>query len=104
MNCYPISSALPAEAFALRPMRIGRDDVPVHFTASSFKRGLSDLQLFVRRMECFGMIEAQPESMIGERFVDVLAENGDILLTLAVNRKGFEYMRAKLQARREQLA
>lgn len=33
---YPIAASLPRAAFALRPMRIDRDETAIHFTATTF--------------------------------------------------------------------
>lgn len=100
-NEYPIAASTPASAVALRPMRIGRDEHPIHYTAAEFLRGRAGVELTLRRMECFGMLIHQPGQLEGTRFVDVLDAQGDILNTIGVTRRGFEYMRRTLRFRRE---
>jgi len=52
-------------------------------------------------MECFGMLIVQTGRLEGSRFVDVLDSEGDILDTIGVTQRGFEYMRRVLRFTRE---
>lgn len=98
---WEISKHVPREAAALRPWRI-KDERPVHFTAAFFQDPFAGCELTIRRMDCFGMVtEPHDGSLAGERFVDVLDAQGDILTTFEINRKGFEYLRRKLRTVRE---
>lgn len=102
---FPIAESLPKTSHALRPMRIGRDEVAVHYTATSFMEPYKGCELTLRRMEAFGMLAERTSGPLqGTRFVDVLDEIGDILDTIGVTQKGFEYMRTKLKFRRESAA
>lgn len=102
---FPITAAVPKSAHALRPMRIDRDEVPIHYTATSFVEPYKGCEMTLRRMEAFGMLEPRsPGQLKGTRFVDVLDEIGDIIDTIGVTRRGFEYLRDKLKFRREAVA
>lgn len=104
MSEYPIAASIPAAAHALRPMRIDKRDHPIHYTATTFPRGAyAGCELTIRRMECFGMLVPQSSQLEGSRFVDVLDAEGDILDTIGVTQKGFEYMRRVLGVRREEM-
>lgn len=102
---YPIATSVPKTAHALRPMRIGRDEHPVHYTATTFpKNPYSGCEVTIRRMECFGYLKRCDGPLQGEWFLDVLDADGDILDTLEVNRRGVEYLRRVLRFRREDMA
>ena len=96
-----ISESVPKEAAALRPWRM-KDERAVHFTACYFAKLYHGCELTVRRMDAFGMVGAPHDGpLVGERFVDVLDAQGDILTTFEINRKGFEYLRRTLRVVRE---
>lgn len=100
---YPIAESISKAAHALRPMRIDRDESPIHYTATTFPDGpYQGCEKTIRRMESFGHLPPRvPGSLTGNLFVDVLDADGDILDTLEVSRAGFEYMRRVLRFRRE---
>jgi hypothetical protein len=82
---------------ALRPARIVNDDLR-HFTGTTFPEDpLQGCSLMLRRLEAFGMI-ADADA---DQWVDVLADNGDILHEVPVTIKGFEYLRRTLKFVRE---
>jgi hypothetical protein len=83
---------------ALRPARIVREDLR-HFTGTTFPENpLEGCALVLRRLEAFGMI-ADADA---DQWVDVLANNGDILHEVPVTIKGFEYLRRTLKFVREE--
>ncbi len=101
MSGRGISEAVPQEAAALRPWRIKADHA-VHFTAAWFVEPYSGCEITIRRMDAFGMVLAPHEGpYVGDTLVDVLDKNGDIIQTFEVTKKGFEYLRQKLKAKRE---
>ena len=102
---FPIASSLPKAAHALRPMRIDRDENPVHYEATTFPSGsYKGCELQIRRMECFGMLTKRDGPLQGSWFLDVLDEQGDILDTLEVDSRGVKYMRRTLFMKREDTA
>ena len=83
---------------ALRPARIVNEDLR-HFTGTTFPGNpLQGCALVLRRLEAFGMIAHKDV----DQWVDVLADNGDILHEVPVTIKGFEYLRRTLKFVREQ--
>jgi len=102
---YPIAASLPKTAHALRPMRIDRDEDPVHYEATTFPRDpYKGCELVIRRMECFGMLTKRAGPLQGAWFLDVLDVEADILDTLEVNAEGVKYMRRVLFMKREDKA
>ncbi len=106
MSRFPIAASLPKTAHALRPMRIDRNEDPVHYEATTFPRGpYAGCELQIRRMECFGMLANRDGPLQGSWFLDVLDEQGDILETLEViGQRAVKYMRRTLHMRREDTA
>lgn len=105
MSDHPIAESLPKTAHALRPMRIDRDENPVHYEATTFKGdAYAGCELQIRRMEVFSMLTKRDGPLQGSWFLDVLDADGDILDTLEVNAKGVKYMRRTLYFRREDTA
>lgn len=101
---YPIASSLSKTARALRPMRIDRQENPIHYEATTFPNDpYAGCELLVRRMECFGMLTKRDGALQGSWFLDVLDEEGDILDTLEVVGNGVKYMRRTLYFKRENL-
>ena len=96
-------SAVHPDAFALRPLRIFEEsDKLVHYEATTFPRNpWAGCELWLRRVDALFGLGKDGDGPIGPLGVDALAENGDILQTFGVNRKGFEYLRGKLRFRRE---
>jgi hypothetical protein len=105
MPDHPIAASLPPNAHALRPMRIDRNENPVHYPATTFPgRAFAGCELQIRRMECFSMLTKRDGPLQGSWFLDVLDEQGDILDTLEVNSKGVKYLRRTLFMKREDAA
>ena len=105
MTEFPIAQSLQKSAHALRPMRIDRDESPVHYTATTFPLNpYNGCELLVRRMECFGYLNRREGHLQGRWFLDVLDADGDILDTLEVNQRGVGYLRSVLRFRREDTA
>lgn len=88
------------KAFALRPMRINeRKDIFVYYEATTFpKNPRAGCDMYLRRVELMGGFAENGE---GPRGIDVLDEDGSILQTFTVSRRGFEYLRRTLKFRRE---
>lgn len=102
---YPIAASLPKTAHALRPMRIDRDEQPVHYEATTFPGDpYKGCELTIRRMECFQMLTKRDGALQGKWFLDVLDAEGDILDTLEVSPRGVKYMRRVLFMKREDTA
>lgn len=102
---YPIAAGLPKTAHALRPMRIDRNENPVHYEGTTFpKDPRAGCELQIRRMEAFGMLTKPTGQLRGSWFLDVLDEQGDIIDTLEVNSAGVKYMRRTLYMKREDTA
>lgn len=98
---FPLAASLPKTAHALRPMRIDRDESPVHYEATTFPRdAYRGCELQIRRMECFGMLTKRDGPLQGKWFLDVLDADSDILDTLEVNAQGVKYMRRTLFMKR----
>lgn len=105
MGDFPIAASLPKTAHALRPMRIDRNEDPVHYEATTFPRDpYKGCALQIRRMECFGHLTRRDGPLQGAWFLDVLDADGDILDTLEVNACGVKYMRRTLYMTREDTA
>lgn len=99
---HPIAGSISKDAHALRPMRIGRDEIPIHYEATTFpKDPYVGCELLIRRMEVFGMLARRDGRLKGAWFLDVLDSDGDILDTLEVNGAGVKYMRRTLRMKRE---
>jgi hypothetical protein len=102
LNLNPISAALPRSAHALRPLRILKDGDGRHYTAHTFpKGGYERCELTLRRCESFGYLVSQDGSLVGDLFIDVLDIEGDILNTIGLTARGWEYLRRVLKFRRE---
>lgn len=89
--------AIPPAAVVLRPWRFGKDDEPIHFTGSIFKRGVVGVSLYLRRMEAFGYLVGT-DLHAADYAVDLMDEEGSILETFAITKEGFEWCRRKLNA------
>lgn len=73
----------------IRPARIVRDELR-QCTGTTFPgRLLEGCAVVMRRLEIFGMIADADAN----QWVDILAENGDILHEIPLTVKGFEYLR-----------
>jgi hypothetical protein len=93
-----MTTPLDPKAVALRPLRIDvKNNVFVHYEATTWPanphRGC---EMMLRRVALFG--KASEDSPVA---VDVLAENGDILDTIPIPRRAFEYLRRVLKFKRE---
>lgn len=102
LNPYPISAVLPKSAHALRPLKILKSGDGRHYTAHTFpKGGYEGCELTLRRCEAFGYLVPQPGSLVGDLFIDVLDIEGDILNTIGLTARGWNYLRRVLKFRRE---
>lgn len=92
------------KSFALRPLRIipAKDEL-VFYEGTTFPRNPhAGVLMLLRRLVAFGFCSGvEADSPIGNLGVDILAENGDILHTFNITRKGFEYLRRTLKFRVE---
>lgn len=95
-------SPLDPNAFAIRPMRLDvRNNTFVHYESFTFPRNpWSAIERLVRILRVVGVV--QGEDLV-ERGLDILAEGGDILQTLALDRSAFEYLRRTLHFRKERV-
>lgn len=92
------NEALDVAAFALRPARIIHEELR-HFSGTTFPENPSQgCALVLRRLEAFGMIADKD----ADQWVDVLAENGDILHEVPITPNGFKYLRRILKFVREE--
>lgn len=90
---------IDASVVALRPVRIV-NDTAVHYTATTFPndpRGGCELAL--RRCDAFGYLANE----LGDLWVDLLDDIGDIVQEVPLTRRGFEYLRRTLRFRRERM-
>ena len=92
------------KSFALRPLRIipAKDEL-ILYEGTTFPRNpYAGVHMWLRRLVAFGYCSGiEADSPIGDLSIDVLAENGDILHTFNITRKGFEYLRRTLKFRQE---
>jgi len=86
------------QAVALRPVRMDeRNNRFVNYEATTFpKNPRAGCEMYIRRLKALGFIEK--DSPLA---VDVLDLDGDILDTIMISRRGFEYLRRQLKFRRE---
>ena len=95
---FPLASAVPKQAFALRPVRLLKEDA-LHYTATTFPDGpYAGVEITIRRLEAFGYLR-EPHPNLS---VDILDAAGDILNEVPISRRGFEYLRRVLRFRREE--
>jgi hypothetical protein len=91
---------VPKDAVALRLYRIVKDD-PVACEAVRFADGAAAIDIVLRRAAISGRVEIEGE--IEDHFGDFLAENGDLLSTVALDAKSYRalknhWMRCKVDA------
>lgn len=84
---------LQAKAHALRPARIVRDELR-HFTGTTFPG--DPYEGCARTLRLLQLVDGIADGDASQ-WVDVLAENGDILHEVPVTIKGFEYLRRTLK-------
>lgn len=90
--------AIQATAHALRPARLVHDELR-HFTGTTFpSNAYAGCVRTLRLLELVKGI-ADRDAL---QWIDVLAENGDILHEVPVTTKGFEYLRRTLKFVREE--
>lgn len=95
-----ISEQLDKAAHALRLVRVVRGEA-AHFTATTFPRApWAGCALMLRRAQICGDL-GNPGDPLGDTWVDVLAEVGDIVQEWPTGRRSFAYLRRKLGAVRE---
>lgn len=90
-----MSSAIPQEAFALRPVRmLEKENTIREYSATTFpKDPRAGCEIWLRRCRALGFLKRDE----GETCIDILNEQGDILDTVPINRRGFNYLRGKLK-------
>ena len=95
---YPLNTQ---KAIALQPIRMDeKRNRFIHYTPITWEtRPAANLDMYLRRLKACGHIVEGKESPLA---VDLLDEQGNILDTILINRKGFEYLRRKLKFCREQ--
>jgi hypothetical protein len=89
---------LQATAHALRPARIVRDELR-HFTGITFPG--DPYEGCARTLRILQLVDGIADGY-ATQWVDVLAENGDILHEVPVSINGFEYLRRTLKFVSEQ--
>jgi len=89
---------LQATAHALRPARIVREELR-HFTGITFPG--APYEGCARTLRLLQLVDGIADGDASQ-WVDVLAENGDILHEVPVTIKGFEYLRRTLKFVSEQ--
>lgn len=94
---FSTSGNLSKDAHALAPIRFLDNDHLKHYDATTFSEPYKGCELIIRRAEAFGYILSSQERVKGEFAVDVLDKNGDILDTLEVTEKGFNYLIRELK-------
>lgn len=66
----------------------------MHYTATTFPDGPAlGCALYLRRCEAFGYIEPQ----LRDLWIDILDDQGDILVEVPVSARGFNYLRRVLR-------
>lgn len=85
-------------AHALRPARIVRDELR-HFTGTTFPS--DPYEGCARTLRLLELVNGIADGTAAQ-WIDVLAENGDILHEVPVTTKGFDYLRRTLKFVREQ--
>ena len=88
---------MQATAHALRPARMVHGELR-HFTGTTFPNGPYDG--CVRTLRLLELVNGFADGDAAQ-WIDVLAENGDILHEVPVTTKGFEYLRRTLKFERE---
>ncbi len=95
-----IGQQLAKTAYALRPVRIVNGEA-IHYTATTFpKDPWAGCERTLRVAQVTGDL-GRPGGTLGDLWVDVLNENGDILQEWPVGQKCFEHLRRKLRFVRE---
>ena len=90
---------LPPSAHALRPVRI-RNNEAIHYTATTFPNNpLTGCNLMLHRCKAFGYLSEKQ----GDLWIDILNAEGDILTEIGVSASGFQYLRRKLQFKKESI-
>lgn len=97
---YPVSSAIPLETNALRPVRIFKEE-SIHYTGTTFPGGPYQwCEKTLRRCDAFGYL-FKTEAPLPDLFIDLLDKDGDILDSIGATTRGFEYLRRVLRFQRE---
>jgi hypothetical protein len=97
---YPLNKT---NAVALRPIRIDvKRNRFIHYDAITWEqRPAANLDMYLRRLQACGHIAKEGDQ--SPLALDLLDEQGDILDTVEIDRRGFEYLRSKLCFRRERV-
>lgn len=87
------------KAVALRPVRVAvKTNAFIYYEGTTFPKHPSDgCDMYLRRLRALGYL-ADSYSPVA---VDILDDNGDILETVMLSKRGFEYLRRKLRFRVE---
>lgn len=89
-----------ADGVALRPIRVDhKNNLYICFDGVTWDKnqhGMCDMWL--RRAAVCGELVDGGSGPLG---IDILDKDGDIVQTLTISKRGFEYLRAKLKFRRE---
>lgn len=91
---------LPASSVGLRLARIDSKENLILCEAMRFERGLSAVEITLRRAAISGRVEVQGK--IENHFVDVLDDDGNMVETVALDRKSYgaiknKWMRCKVE-------
>lgn len=96
---FPLAAGLPQTTCHLRPMKIGKDEVAIHYTPISFLTPSSlqrtpflGCKLLLEQLELFGFITLRAGPLKGALFLDVLDGAGDILDTFEITASGWKYL------------
>ena len=93
--------AYQENAVALQPIRTDeKNNRFIYYTAMTWaKNPAGHVDMYLRRIGIFGPSDSKKYSP-SPLAVDLLAENGDILDTVEIDRRSFEYLRSQLHFRR----
>lgn len=83
---------LPPDAVALRLYRIVREEL-IACEAVEFVKGAAAVDTVLRRAALSGRVEIEGE--IKDHFADILSANGDMVATVALDRKSYRALKEK---------
>jgi hypothetical protein len=93
---------LDKRSVAIRPLRIlpKTDELILYWAITFPKNPYQGVETYLRRLRAFGFSSCvENAEPLGDLGLDILDEDGDILHTFDVTRRGFEYLRKKLKFR-----
>lgn len=93
--------AYQENAVAIRPIRVDeKNNRFIYYTAMTWDENpAGHVDMYLRRIGIYGRDPKREDR--SPLALDLLAENGDILDTVAINRREFEYLRRHLRFRLE---